>query len=173
MKVGNFIFNCLFYIGNNRTKLWLSRKRGVAIGDGCTIISKQFPFGSEPYLVKIGNNVRIANDVLFVTHDGAIHVLRNLQSNNIDLIKPISVGNNVFIGIRSIILSGVEIHNNVIIGAGSIVTKSVESNCVFAGVPGKKICSIYEYNEKHTHDFMPIKSLSAKKKKEYLLKTYN
>ncbi len=52
---------------------------------------------------------------------------------------PIEIGNNVFIGARSIILYNVKIGNNCIIGAGSIVTKDIPDNSVAVGVPAKVI----------------------------------
>ena len=52
------------------------RKKGVKIGDNSEIYST-VSFGSEPYLISIGNNVRITAGVHFVTHDGGMWVLRN------------------------------------------------------------------------------------------------
>lgn len=94
----------------------------------------------EPKLIKIGNNVTIAADVTFVTHD-VIHLLfRNLDSEiNIQHCECIDVGDNVFIGLGSIIMGGVKIHQNVIIAAGSVVTKDVPEGSIVAGVPAKQI----------------------------------
>ena len=49
------------------------------------------------------------------------------------------IGNNVWLGDKVSVLSGVHIGDNVIVGANSVVTKSVPSNCVVAGVPAKII----------------------------------
>lgn len=49
------------------------------------------------------------------------------------------IGNDVWIGSRSIIMQGVKIGDGAIIGAGSVVTKDVPSFSVFAGVPSKLI----------------------------------
>lgn len=57
----------------------------------------------------------------------------------------VEIGNNVFIGMNTIIERNVKIGDNVVIGAGSIVTKDCESNGVYAGVPAKKLMSINEY----------------------------
>ena len=53
--------------------------------------------------------------------------------------KAISIGNDVWIGARSIVLTGVTIGDGVVVGAGSIVTKSVPSNTIVAGNPAKMI----------------------------------
>ena len=53
--------------------------------------------------------------------------------------KPVVIGNDVFIGAKSIILKGVTIGENSVIGAGSVVTKSVPANQIWAGNPAKFI----------------------------------
>ena len=132
-------------------------------------------FGSEPYLISIGDNTTISFDVAFVTHDAATRVLRNLPGRNKETViyGPIKIGKNCFIGCRTVILPGVTIGDNVIIGAGSIVNKDIPSNTVAAGVPCKKICTLEEYEEKHKDDFLYMVSLPFDKKKEYLLKHFN
>ena len=52
------------------------RKKGVKIGNNCKIF-KSANFGSEPYLVSLGNHVRVNIGVQFVTHDGGYWVLRD------------------------------------------------------------------------------------------------
>ncbi len=52
---------------------------------------------------------------------------------------PIVVGNDVWIGTRAIILSGVKIGDGAIIGAGAVVTKDVQPYEIVAGVPAKYI----------------------------------
>lgn len=132
-------------------------------------------FGSEPYLIHIGDNTTISFDCAFVTHDAATRVLRNLPNHNKETViyGPIKIGKNCFIGCRTVILSGVTIGDNVIIGAGSIVNKDIPSNTVAAGVPCKKICTLEEYEEKHKDDFLYMVSLPFDKKKEYLLKHFD
>lgn len=53
------------------------RRKGVKIGNNVVILSK-FCFGSEPYLVEIGDDVRINWGANFITHDGSMWVIRNL-----------------------------------------------------------------------------------------------
>ena len=114
------------------------------IGAHCVFTGKNISFGSEPYLIKIGNGVRIAADVKFLTHDGAVGIFRN-EFPGLNVFDRITIGNDVFIGSNSVILPGVTIGNNVVIGAGSVVTKDVKDNCVAAGVPCRVLSSINEY----------------------------
>ncbi len=53
--------------------------------------------------------------------------------------KPVKIGNNVFIGVNSIILKGTEIGDNSVIGAGSVVAGIIPPNVIAAGNPCKVI----------------------------------
>lgn len=121
---------------------------GVEVGRGCQLegIDKK-TFGSEPYLIRLGSRVRLSSDVRFITHDGGAHVFRE-EHPNLDVFGRIVVGDNTFIGMRAMILPGVEIGSNCVIGAGSVVTRSVPSGMVAAGVPAKVIRPTREYWEK-------------------------
>ena len=89
-------------------------------------------FGSEPYLIKIGDNTTVSFDCAFVTHDAATRVIRNLPDGNKETViyAPIVIGKNCFIGCRTVILPGVTIGDNCIIGAGSIVNKNIPPNYI-------------------------------------------
>lgn len=146
------------------------RKAGGKIGVGCEIFP-DVEFGSEPYLIQIGNHVRITNGVRFCTHDGGLWVLRNLDSTlkHADVFGRIVVGDNVHIGWNAIIMPNVTIGNNCIIGAGSVVTKDIPDNSVAAGVPAKVIESIEVYHEKVKNKCeYDTKLLSDKEKRKYL-----
>ena len=131
-------------------------------------------FGSEPYLITIGDNTTVSFDCAFVTHDAATRVIRNLPGYNKETViyGPINVGKNCFIGCRSVILPNVTIGDNCIIGAGSIVNKDIPSNTVAAGTPCKVICTLEEYIEKHKDDFMYMVSKPFEEKKKILLNRF-
>lgn len=139
------------------------------------MIDKTVIFGSEPYLITIGNNVRITHGVKFITHDGGLWVARNLKlvDANADLIAPIKVGNNVNIGWDAIIMPGITIGDNCIVGCNAVVTHDVPPNSIVAGVPARNIETIDEYIEKNKDKLMPIKQLSNSEKKDYLCKVYS
>lgn len=149
----------------------LYRKYGkVQIGNKC-LIGSDVHFGSEPYLVTIGDNVRITQGMRFITHDGGLWVVRNMypEYEHADLIKPIVVGNNVHIGIGSIIMPGVHIGDNCIIGCGAIVTKDIPDGSIAAGVPARVIEDIDTYIEKNRESYIYTKNMTAEKKREVLL----
>ena len=171
MRVVKLIINKYFSY-KNPYKYWC--KKGLCIGKNCKIASSA-DFGSEPYLITLGNDVRITNKVKFITHDGAAsNVIKNVYGlSDVELFKKIKVGNNVFIGNNATIMPGVIIGDNVIIGYGAIVTKNIPSNEVWAGVPAKKICTIDEYYLKNKSNFVCTLSMSEKEKKNYLLDRLN
>lgn len=103
-------------------------------------------FGTEPWCITLGNHVHITQEVLFLTHDGGTLLFRN-ETPDLEITAPISVGDYVYIGARSIILPGVKIGNRCIIAAGSVVTRDVSDNSVMAGVPARIIKTADEYLE--------------------------
>lgn len=166
-RIINYIFDKILF----RDNITIARKLGVKMGKQCRILSNPYScFGSEPYLVEIGDNVEITNGCHFITHDGAVWVLRNKFEDyaNKDVFGKIVVGNNVFIGLCSTILPGVKIGDNVIVGAGAVVTKDIPNDEVWAGVPAKRICSLEEYKEKVLVTSTPTKGMNAKQKEAYL-----
>lgn len=161
-------------------RLWLIKKNqvayartiGVKVGEDCRILGlTDGTFGSEPYLVTLGNHVTITAGVSFVTHDGGVWVFRR-EYPDIDIFAPIFVGNNVFIGINSIILPGVTIGNDCVVAAGSVVTHNVPDGMVVGGVPAKTIKSLDAYRESVIERAFYIKGYSFSAKKDYLLQYF-
>lgn len=154
-------------------KLKRLKKKGLKFGEGLDI-AKDVNFGSEPYLINIGKNVRISLGVKLITHDGGMWTLRKMKMlENSDYFGKIIIGDNVNIGMNAMILPGVRIGNNSIIGAGAIVTKDVEDNTIVAGVPAKRIETIEEYYKKKKDKCDFTKNMNARQKKKYLYNKFN
>lgn len=128
--------------------LEMCKKRGLKVGKNVIFIEVP-DFGSEPYLVEIGDGTEITAGCRFITHDGGYYVLQNIEKyKDVRSFARIKVGSNCFLGNNCVIMHGVEIGDNCVIGAGSVVTTSTKPNSVYAGVPAKYICSLDEYGEK-------------------------
>ena len=149
-----------------------ARKVGVNFGKNAKFLTREF--GSEPYLINIGDDFYTSGRVRFVTHDGAVNVLRNIYSHcrDIDSFETINIGNNVFIGFGSIILPGTNVGDNVIVGAGSLVRGELKSNSVYGGVPVKYLGSIESYLERNNEKFVHTRHFTPKKKEVFLKKKY-
>ena len=125
-----------------------AKEIGVNIADSVRITG-HIKWGSEPWLVTVGENTTIADGVVFTTHDGAVNVV-NKEEKYKDVIKfgRIDIGNNCFIGAGARFMPDVIVVDNSIIGADSLVTKDVPEGEVWAGVPARFICTTKEYAEK-------------------------
>lgn len=160
----------LDYLKRKRNPIAYWRKKGAKIGDDCEIYASAV-FGSEPYLITVGNHVRINSGVNLITHDGGVWVLRYLsdEDKDIDLFGKIEIGDNVQIGTNATIMPGVKIGDNSIVGLGAIVTKDVPANSIVAGIPARVLKTVDEYRLQHKDQFFHTKGLSAEEKKKYIL----
>lgn len=159
-KIKKRILKYVWYRQPIKYAKWL----GVRIGDNSLIISHP-NWGTEPYLISIGSHTEISFDCTFLTHDGGTWLFRDsskYKNDNIMKFGAIHIGDNSFIGCKSIIMPGVTIGNNCIIAAGSVVTKKVPDNEVWGGVPAHFILKTDEYYIK-----------CKKNNKNYDLKRFN
>ncbi len=122
-------------------------KQGVTCGKHTKFfdITRTSIDASRPWLLEIGDYCKIAPNVTILTHDYSRSVLRRVYGDIVAEAKKTVIGNNVFIGMNSIILMGTKIGDNVIIGAGSVVSGVIPSNCVAAGNPAKVIRTLDEH----------------------------
>lgn len=92
--------------------------------------------------VTFGDHVFIAPNCTITTAEHAIDP--QMRREGIEIAKPVTIGNNVWIGAESIILAGVTIGDNSVIGAGSVVKKDIPANVIAVGVPCKVLRAIEE-----------------------------
>jgi acetyltransferase-like isoleucine patch superfamily enzyme len=121
-----------------------ARYKGVKVGDNCRVYTTSF--GSEPWMISIGNKVTVTSGVVLLTHDGSTWLMNDEKGRRY-LYRRVEIGNNVFIGVNSIIMPGVKIDDNVIVAAGSVVTKSVPSGVIIGGNPAKIIGNYDQYRK--------------------------
>lgn len=115
------------------------------IGPGCSIYPK----------VHIGKLSMLAGKVTIV---GGDHYYRNVNLPTVfsgrDELRPTYIGDDVWIGTHTIIMTGVKIGNGAIVAAGSVVTKDVEPYTIVGGVPAKFIKMRFTEEEIKRHELM-------------------
>jgi acetyltransferase-like isoleucine patch superfamily enzyme len=121
------------------------RKRGAQVGENCMIVPTSL--GKEPYLVKIGNHVAIAQGVHLMTHDGGPWIFRD-EVPDIQVFGPIIIEDNCVIGQDAVLFPNIRIGKNSIVGANSVVITDVPSDTIVIGVPARPFGSVIKYKEK-------------------------
>jgi len=108
----------------------------IIIGENTTIGYNTFIFSSKS--IEIGKDCMISSFAYLVdsTHGIRKGFKMNEQKETANKIK---IGDDVWIGQGSTILSGVEIGDGSIVGAGSVVNQSIGSNKIYAGNPAREI----------------------------------
>lgn len=142
---------------------------GVKVGKNCSISTKHFP--SEPYLIEIGDYVRIANDVKFFTHGGVWSQARKAKVS-LEHFGRIKIGNYTYIGDSCLIMAGVTIGNDVIVGAGTVVSKSIPDGVMVAGNPmryiGKTEDFVSKVSQNCVMDLSVSKQLNGRRRREFI-----
>ncbi|MBU3943856.1 MAG: acyltransferase [Proteobacteria bacterium] len=104
---------------------------GVWVNNNAVIIA-------ERSSIRIGANTLIGTE--FTVYDSDFHDLHpENRMSGIHKCASVSIGKNVFIGSRVMVLKGVDIGDNCVIASGAVVTNSVPANCIAGGVPARVI----------------------------------
>lgn len=149
-RIGRYWLMLRLIFRGGYSKAEFLKKRNYFKSIGEHVYLQPWNFGTEPHLISFSNNVHVASNVSFITHDITCMMFNYMDKLHRYRLKqgPITIGNNVFIGSNSTILYDVTIGNNVIIGAGSVVTKNIPDGVVVAGNPARVIGSFDDYKLK-------------------------
>lgn len=135
-SVGKYLFD---KCGNN-----INIEKGADFGKGNGItIGDYSGLGINCYVrgpLIIGSDVMMGPDVMIFHGDHEMScrdIPMRLQGDSVS--KPVVIGDDVWIGARSIILKGVHIGKGAVIAAGAVVTKDVPEYAIVGGVPAKVI----------------------------------
>lgn len=156
-----------------RKRLNEFRRQGLQIAEDCRLVDMP-SFGSEPFLISIGEHVAISGRVTFITHDGATHLFRHLPGfEGVIRYGRITIRENCFIGLGATILPGVTIGPNTVVAAGAVVTKDAPPNSIVGGNPAQVITELDRYAQK-VKDATPDFDLEAygRNKRAELLRIY-
>lgn len=134
--------NNILYIGedcavNNLSIILDNEGSEIKIGNKTSIAKAQI-VSLEPYKIEIGEDCMLSYDIEIRNTDS--HKIYDKNANKrINEGNSVRIGNHVWLGMRAIILKGVNIEDNSIVAAGSIVTKNVKANTIVSGNPAKRI----------------------------------
>lgn len=157
---------CLKRTGRERAEY--IRKHGLfhSVGENCMFMFRKLPLYSE--LISVGNNVHLASNVSFITHDVTHNMLNHRGGAGAfsEYIGCIEIGDNVFVGANTTILYNSRIPSDTIIGANSLVRKTLDKGGVYAGIPARYICSIEEFIGKRTEYSLKIRKNKSRLSQE-------
>ena len=116
----------------NNLRVLFHKWRGVNIGNNVFIGLRCTLDHAYPEYIYIDDNVILSGDIYIVAHNKpSVHFKRKIPS----FVAPVVIGKNSFIGVRTVILPGVNIGEGSFIAGGSVVTKNVPHNSVAGGNP--------------------------------------
>lgn len=139
------------YKYDNESFISYLKAQGILIGENVKFFSPRTTVVDiqKPFLLEIGNGAKITGNVTILCHDFSYSVLRKKYHDLLgECAGKTIIGDNVFVGMGSIIMPGVRIGNNSIVGAGSVVTKDIPEGSVAAGNPAHIISSIDNFYKK-------------------------
>lgn len=129
----------------------LLKTSGLKMNGAPRFIAKSVKFDDFD-LITLGDRVVVSSNVVFLTHDYSfttgLVAIDEKPKTDVGFLGGISVGNNVFIGMSSILLPGTSIGSNVIVGAGSVVRGKIPDNVVVIGNPAVIVTDIRSHVEK-------------------------
>ena len=141
------------------------RKKGMDIPQMPRYIYNDTYFDPKDYsIIQIGEGCTISRKVMFLTHDYSMHTVYNdgkdfslkedkkiSERDKMDsllVLKPIYLGDNVFVGARASLLPGTHIGNNSIVAAGAVVKGEYPPGSIIVGNPAKNIANVPEWLDK-------------------------
>ncbi len=149
-----FFIGLLVYVNGRIYMLFYNRLLklfGLKLTGRPRFIAKSVKFDDFDRIT-IGDRFVASMNVHFLTHDysytTALIAVNEKPQSDIGMLRNIKVGDNVFIGMNSILLPGAEIGNHVIIGAGSVIRGKIDDFSIVAGNPALVIGDIRAYANK-------------------------
>jgi maltose O-acetyltransferase len=110
--------------------------RRIEVGDNCNLPGGLKVIGD----LKLGNDVMMGPDVVFISYNHeASDLTLPMRAQGATESRPIQVGDDVWIGMRAMIMPGVTIGSHAIVAGGSVVTKDVPEWAIVGGNPAKII----------------------------------
>lgn len=108
----------------------------VSVGHNCGLAEGLYILGD----VEVGDDLMLGPDVVMISYNHNYSDAKiPMRTQGVSASRPIVIGNDVWIGMRAMIMPGVHVGSHSIIGAGSIVTRNVPEWAIVGGNPAKII----------------------------------
>ena len=140
-KQGELLINGYNEIGRG-SLVWILESGKIRLGGNTFLAGKNMLVAKES--VSIGRNCAIAWGVTICDHD--FHKLYKNGKQRVET-APVTIEDNVWIGMNATILKGVTVGKGAVIGAGAVVTRDVPPATIFAGNPGCVVCENIEFRD--------------------------
>ena len=168
-------FRCMIIPSAEKRTKWLKTHNFFyEMGENVHFQPRNLP--ADPKYIKIHNNVAVASNVHFVTHDIINKVFNNMDETQGKYqfhLGCIEIMDNVFIGSNATIMPNVRIGPNAIVASGAIVTKDVPEGTIVAGVPAKIIGSFDELKKARLEESLTITETNRLKRVEAEWEKFN
>lgn len=132
---------------DTRSYIRAMNKRGASINDTLFMSTPETVFldDTAPWLLHIGEHVCLSAGVKILTHDASWLVRKQADGSILGHMAPVKIGNNVFLGMNTVVLCGVTICDQVIVGANSVVSSSIHTPGVYVGNPARQVAGLDRY----------------------------
>lgn len=124
------------YIGEETV---ISNPQETVVGKYCSISHQVYIGPTAHSLHYLTTHSFISNEENGTIDDSILVPKENLVPNEFEISKPVVIGNDVWIGLRAIIMPGVKIHDGAVVASGAVVTKDVPPYAIVAGVSARVI----------------------------------
>ncbi len=133
IKLKNYVLGLLAYTCPvNNFRVQFHRWRGVHIGRNVFIGMRCTLDHAYPEYIYLEDNAILSGDIYIVAHNRpSEHFRRKVPS----FVAPVIIGQNVFIGVRAVILPGVKIGEGSFVSGGSVVTSDIPEDVIVRGNP--------------------------------------
>ncbi len=169
------LFYAVIPSAETRSKMLKKHNYFYEMGENVHFQPRQLP--ADPKFIKLHNNISIASNVHFITHDVIHYVFNNLNDKPIEKFQShlgcIEIMDNVFVGSGTRIMPNVKIGPNAIVAAGSLITKDVPEGVIVGGVPAKIIGSFDDLMKKRAQESVTITETNRMKRIESEWEKFN